>query len=336
MPDNGARAWTVTGVILALVFAAYFLPHVVSVVLLIFAGTVLGVVLNAITARMDTLLPGGRRIALLGMGGVVGLAITLLAWLVIPQLVREVPELVSRLPEAWQSLRERVADQPLIEPLLAETGAAGQLMSSGLLGRLTGVVSGFFDLLFNLFVITLIGIFLALDPPKYRRVALYPFTQQRRVRGDRLCLELERELRFWVIGRACSMTIVGVLVGVGLWGLGMSLAFTLGLIAGVLSFVPYLGPVIALVPALVIGFADQSVFVGAVLLLYAAIQVLESYVLTPLIQQRAVDIPPAILLAMQLIGGVFGGVLGILLAAPTALIAAAVAREAVAANGAHG
>jgi predicted PurR-regulated permease PerM len=55
-----------------------------------------------------------------------------------------------------------------------------------------------------------------------------------------------------------------------------------------------------------------------------------------LIQQRAVDIPPAILLAMQLIGGVFGGVLGILLAAPTALIAAAVAREAVAANGAHG
>ncbi len=328
MSQNSPRVATTILAVVGLLVTAYFLQYVVTILLLFFAGTVLAVLLDAITSTAQRYLPGGREI------GLVAMMVFLVAVLggtglwVVPQLVTQVPELLQQLPEAWQTLRTRIQENALLQRMFAELGNPSQwLQTSGVLGRATSVVSGAFDLLFNVFIVTFIGMYLAVSPERYRHVALYPFRPQRQREYAALFDELGHELRYWLAGRGISMATVGVLTALGLWFLGVRLAFTLGLLAGLLSFVPYLGPVLALLPALLIAFTESPALAAWVALLYAAIQILETYLVTPLVQQRTTAIPPAVLITAQLFGGVFGGLLGVLLAAPIAVVSATAFRR---------
>lgn len=328
MSEDQSRVASTILAIVALIVTAYFLQYVVTILLLFFAGTVLAVLLDAITSTAQRYLPGGREVGLVAMMLFLVVVLGGTGLWVVPQLVTQVPELLQQLPEAWQTFRTRIQENALLQRAFAEVGDPSQwLQSSGVLGRATSVLSGAFDLLFNAFLITFIGMYLVVSPARYRHVALYPFRPPRQREYTALFGELGHELRYWLAGRGISMATVGILTAVGLWFLGVRLAFTLGLLAGLLSFVPYLGPVLALLPALLIAFAQSAVLAGWVALLYATIQIFETYLVTPLVQQRTTAIPPALLITAQLFGGVFGGVLGILMAAPLAVVSATVFRR---------
>lgn len=323
MTQNIPRSASIILTTLAAMVAAYYLPPVVSILMLFFAGTVLGVALDAIVSAADRCLPGGRGIGVIAMIAVVTLTVAGIAWVVVPPVIVQGPGLARSLPAAWEMLLQRLETHALLQPLEAQFGDPSQwIEGSGLLGRLSDIISGTFDILFNAFVIAFIGIYLAIAPELYWRVALYPLSPQRQAEIRALLTELGRELRYWLMGRAVAMATVGVATGIGLWLLGVGMAFTLALIAGLLSFVPYLGPILALVPAVLITFAESTYLAGSVVVLYIVIQTMESYVVTPLIHQRVSAIPPALLLTVQLLGGVFGGILGVLLAAPLAVVAA--------------
>ena len=133
-------------------------------------------------------------------------------------------------------------------------------------------------------------------------------------------LESERALRLWLKGQAIAMVVVGLLTGIGLWALGMPSAFALGLLAGVLEFIPFAGPIIAAVPAILLALAVSPELALWVMLLYFAVQQFEGNLLTPLVQQYAVDLPGVVLL-FSLIGfGTLFGTLGVILAAPLAVV----------------
>jgi predicted PurR-regulated permease PerM len=118
------------------------------------------------------------------------------------------------------------------------------------------------------------------------------------------------------------MVLIGGLTALGLALIGVPLAITLGLVAGALNFVPYVGPLLSFVPAALIALLQGPHVVVWVLVLYVLVQVVESYLVTPLVQQRAVHLPPALIITAQVVLGlVFGGV-GLLVATP--LTAAAV------------
>lgn len=323
MSQSIPRSASVILTTLALMVTAYYLPPVVSILLLFFAGTVLAVALDAIVTSADRWLPGGRAVGVIAMVFFVGLVVAGLTWIIVPPLITQAPDLARNLPAAWETLLQRLENQALLRPLKEQLGAPSQwIESTGLLGRVRDILSGTFDMMFNVFVVIFVGIYLAIAPERYSRVALYPLEPQRRQEVRELLTELGQELRYWLAGRAISMTTVGVLTGVGLWLLGIPWAFTLALITGLLSFVPYLGPILALVPALLIAFTNSTALAISVILLYTFIQLLESYVVTPLIHDRTSAIPPALLITVQLLGGVFGGMLGVLLAAPLAVVAA--------------
>ena len=114
----------------------------------------------------------------------------------------------------------------------------------------------------------------------------------------------------------------GILTSIGLWLLDIPFALTLGLIAGVLNFVPNLGPIIASIPAILIGLTQspsQAIYVG---ILYLALQAADGYIFTPLVQQQAVNLPPALTITAQLLMGVLLGPWGLVLATP--LVAASI------------
>jgi len=126
------------------------------------------------------------------------------------------------------------------------------------------------------------------------------------------------------MGRVTSMLVVAVASFIGLWVYGIPFALLLGLMAGLLTFIPYLGALVSSVPALLVaalhGF-DAVIYVGV---LYLVLHVVEGYMLAPLIQKRAVSIAPGFLLSAQVLGGAVAGVFGIAIATPVALVGAVI------------
>ena len=123
------------------------------------------------------------------------------------------------------------------------------------------------------------------------------------------------------------MTIVGLLIAGGLWALGVPLAATLGFISGLFEFVPNIGPILSGIPAALLAITVSPAHVVYVVALYAAVQTLESYLLTPMVMRRAISLPPALTITAQLVGTLTGGWLGLLLATPLVAAALVVVRK---------
>jgi predicted PurR-regulated permease PerM len=118
------------------------------------------------------------------------------------------------------------------------------------------------------------------------------------------------------MGQLVTMASVGILIGIGLTFLGVPLAGTLGLIAAVLSFIPSLGPLISVIPAIMLGLTISPSMGLWVCLLYLGVQILEANVITPLVQRKAISLPPAFVLGSELLMGLLLGGAGLAFATP--------------------
>jgi predicted PurR-regulated permease PerM len=165
-------------------------------------------------------------------------------------------------------------------------------------------------------VMVAIGLFLTVDPGLYVRGAIKLVPIARRARAAEVLATIGYALRWWLIGQLVSMTVLGVVTSAGLMFFGVELWLGLGLLTALLTFVPFLGPIIAGVPVLLIAFAEGAQTGIAVLIFYLVLQNVEGFLLTPLVQQRAVRLPPALLIAMQVLMGALFGIAGLLVAAP--------------------
>ena len=234
-------------------------------------------------------------------------------------VARQLETLRETLPAAWQAFEQRVGDFGMgdqLERLVASIATPGGGSLSGFGRTLMSIGSGIADFVVVIFA----GIYLATQPHFYRTGAIKLVPRARRKVAAEAMLESERALRLWLKGQAIAMLVVGLLTGFGLWALGMPSALVLGLLAGLLEFIPFAGPIIAAVPAILLALAvspEMALWVG---LLYLAVQQFEGNLLTPLVQQYAVDLPGVVLL-FSLIGfGSLFGTLGVILAAPLAVV----------------
>ena len=260
---------------------------------------------NAVATGLSILLILGSIAALIALFG--------------QQVGQQVQALRETLPDAWRDLEARIGDMGLsdqMDRLMASISTPGGGSLSGFGRTLLSIGSGLADLL----VVVFAGIYLATQPNFYRIGAIKLVPPTRRKIAAEVMLESERALRLWLKGQAIAMVVVGLLTGIGLWALGMPSALALGLLAGLLEFIPFAGPIIAAIPAILIALAVSPELALWVTLLYLAIQQFEGNLLTPLVQQDAVDLPGAVLL-FSLIGfGTLFGTLGVILAAPLAVV----------------
>lgn len=179
----------------------------------------------------------------------------------------------------------------------------------------------------NIVLIAFIALFTAANPGLYRRGILSLLPHHRRQRVGEVLDEMAEALRWWLMGQGVAVVIIAVSTWIGLALIGMPGALLLGLQAGLVNFIPYLGPVIGAVPIVLAAMAQGTAMVLWALGVHVLIQTIEGYMLAPLIQRRAVDLPPVLTLAaVMLFGALFGG-LGIALATPlVALIKVATER----------
>jgi predicted PurR-regulated permease PerM len=237
--------------------------------------------------------------------------------IVAPAIAEQIDELTRRIPEAFEMLRGRIEEfswgPQLLDRIRPASFASPESGSAAM-----SAVSSTFGALGNFVIIMFIGLYGALDPKVYRHGLTLLLAPSIREHGDKVLRTTAATLRNWLAAQLMAMAVVGVLTALGLWIAGVPLAIALGAIAGLLAFIPNIGPVIAIAPALLLAFPEGQSTLITVIAIYLGVQALESYVVTPLLQQEKVSLPPAFVIAVQLLFGVLFGVLGLALATPIA------------------
>jgi len=312
---------TVAIVLLALllILLVYF---TLDVLLLIFSSILLAIFLRGIADRLRRYLNVSEVFSVLLVTvlllGLLAGAIAVLA----PDVAEQARHLREELPRSATAAANYISQygwgRALIEQLPSLENARSVLNPGALLAGVGGFFSSTIGTVGNFFVVALLGIYIACEPRTYVRgfTNLFPLDQRTRVRE--IIFAVGETLQWWLVGKVGSMLFIGLLTWVGLYLLGVPLALTLGLIAGLLSFIPNFGPIISALPALLLAFIPPGSPMKAlyVLILYVGVQLVESNVVTPFIERETVEIPPALTIIFQLALAVLVGWLGLVLATP--------------------
>lgn len=231
----------------------------------------------------------------------------------------EVPRIIDSIATWVQSQVRAIAPgdggtptEEFTQRVNARMGTEAARIIAGALPLLNTVVGG----LTGLVIVMVTGVFLALHPRTYLDGAISLLPPRNRTRVRDALLEVGETLRRWIAGMSVSMLVILLLTTVGLWLLDIPSFLALGIIAGFMEFIPFIGPILSAVPAMALALTVSPITVLWVGLLYLVIQQVESNALTPLVMKRAVDLPPALLLLFQMAMGVLFGFLGLVVAVP--------------------
>ncbi len=301
-----------------------------DVLFIAFAATLLAVFFSLLVDRLEPVMPrwlAGLITLLVFLGLVVGF------WAVVwPQVQSQITTVADQLPRTLGSAAEWVRQQwdqmlPTASPDGTVTGtAAGQTeesfqarlrteavnMVAGALPLLNTAIGAVTGVIITIFA----AVFLVIAPDTYVNGILHLVPRNGRPRLRRAVEDAGSALKRWIAGMSVSMTVIFLMSTAGLYLLGVPGALVLGMIAGILVFIPFVGPTLSAVPAMAMGLTVSPMMLLWVAILYLGIQLLESNFLTPVIMKEAVELEPAAIILFQMAMGVLFGFLGLFLAVP--------------------
>lgn len=307
---------------LALVVLGLLVWELRWVLLVLFGAVVLAVALDVPISYLRRLLPINRQAALIVELVVLLLVGSLLGSLLLPEVVEQVQQLGQLIPELPTRLAALLAQVPWLEAVerkLLEGGLVERLQPLG--GELLGVAGGAANSTVQLMLMVLLALLLALDPRSHRRLVLAATPRFYRPRMEVLLGECREALGGWLAGMTLSALVVFLTSWAGLALLKVPLALLSGLVCGLLTFVPTIGPTAAtLLPMGVALLLVSPARMVQVLVLRLVLQNMEAFVLTPLLLSRTVNLLPTVALMAQLSLGALLGLPGILLALPLVVV----------------
>ncbi len=327
VPDTlERRVFRATAVVILTVGAAYVLWMLVNLLLLLFACTLVSLILLTVThaLRSRTRLPFGLALSLtvLFFVAVVGGAFVFFG----ATIQAEFGELAERLPAAWGNLQARIQTSPVGAAILerAESLApSGQVVVEAATSALAALGGAFSFLL----IVLVGGVYLAAQPTLYATGMLRLIPTSARAQSAETLDAIAVSLKNWLKGQAIGMLFVGIATGIGLWAIGVPAAWAIALVAGLAEFVPYLGVLVAGVPAVVLGFGQGTGTGLWTLAVLFFVQQVQGSLVMPLVQNKMVDLPPAITIFGIIAAGILFGIAGVLLATPLTIVALVAVRR---------
>lgn len=311
-------------IVIAIVFLSSLLIlgafYVFDVILLLFGAVLLAIFLHGLAEIVMRLTNLSQGLAVLLVSFILILALALGIWFLAPDVAEQVRHLRDELPRSAENLRAQVAQyswgKVLIEQIPTTAQIAAALNNASVLSRVGGFFTTTIGIIGNIFLVILMAIYIASEPRFYVFGFLKLFPQDNRPRALEILKETVDMLSWWLIGKFASMLFIGVTTWIGLYLLGVPLSLTLGLIAGLLAFIPNFGPILSVVPAILLAFIESPIKAVYVLALYIGVQVIESNIVTPYIERRTIELPPVLTIAAQLALGILLGGIGLVLATP--------------------
>ncbi|MDF2703342.1 MAG: putative permease [Rubrobacteraceae bacterium] len=324
--DDTARTRMVyvsIGLIFALVLASYLVYQIAVVVLVLLLTLLFSVIISApvdylerrgVSRGLGTLAVFGSLVLVLWILGV-ALAPTVAdqaseLWETFPELLENAQDLAGRLSSALGLGTSFGLDS------LDVVDSARNFFSGGALATVANVGASVASVLSYVVVIVIATIYAVARPRPLVNgfVALFPARRRQEVRE--ILADIYGTVQRWFVGQLGSMLVIGVLSTVALYLIGVPFALLLGIFSGLVAFIPFVGPLISVIPPVLLALIGTPVDALWVVLAYAVIQTIESYLLQPLIMSRAVSLHPAVVMFALLIMGTLFGFVGVLLAVP--------------------
>jgi predicted PurR-regulated permease PerM len=312
------KVWIAVGIASLLVVILLLAKAVFSVFLLILAGALIAIFFHALAGSIERKTKwNGNVCMLISVVGII-VIIALLFLLIGSRLQSQVIQLIDTLPTTIQNAKQRVSGNPLAQKILSQVSSQKTLEKTR--EYATTFFQTTFGLLGDIYVVVFVGIFFTAAPDTYRKGIIRLVPTKGKGKAEEILGRISSNLKDWLKGKFFAMFVVFVLTAIGLLILDMPLWLVLALIAGLLNFVPNFGPLLAMVPAVLVAFTKDPTTAAIVAGMYVFIQVLESNFITPMVQQRLVNIPPAMIIIAQVIIAPLTSAWGVILATPVVVI----------------
>ncbi|MFL5488085.1 MAG: AI-2E family transporter [Gemmatimonadaceae bacterium] len=345
-------AFRVAAMVVGLAIAALLLWQTRNLVLTVFLGVLFALAVSSGADRLQRYrVPRGIAAPLLVLG-FLGILAGFGTWIG-PTVRTQTRELKTKLPEALEKLEtwvhsrgggiiativgvdEEAPPSPapgapsttardtvaVVQP--ADQNATAPRLRDRIIGQLGGasrfflpVLSHTLAIVAGLVLVVFLSIYLAIDPSLYRRGILRLVPEPARPRADTMLTAIAVTLRKWLVTQLIAMLVIGVITTFVLLAIRVRAAVPLGILAGLLEFVPTLGPILSALPAIAMGFVDSPEKALAVTIAYVGIQFLENHLLIPMLMKQGINIPPALTIVMQALMALVFGFLGVLVAVP--------------------
>jgi predicted PurR-regulated permease PerM len=310
------------GLAFALFLAVYFVYQVRAVVLVLLLTLLFSVIISrpvdylarkGLGRGLGTLSVFGTLILALALGGIaLGSVVESQA----QQLVEDLPTLLSNAQHFIEGVQSRFGLDISLPDSQQLLDSARSFLSGGAFSTFISVGAGVANVV-SLAVVVLISTIFAVARPAplvNGFVVLFPAGRRERVRE--ILEKMYKNVQRWFLGQLASMTIIGLLFTIALFFIGVPFALLLGILSGLLAFIPFVGPAISVIPPILLALAQEPISALWVLLAYAGVQFVEGNIVQPVVMSRAVSLHPVIIVFALLIMGTLFGFIGVLLAIP--------------------
>jgi predicted PurR-regulated permease PerM len=319
------KVWIKGGIYALIVVLLLFLKATFSVLLLILAGALIAIFFRGLSGLIcrATKWKDGVCLTISVIGTL--LLVVGIFWLIGAKLQSQITELSDKLPGMVENAKAKLSENPIGKKIIEKASSPGSMKKAqGLAGTF---FKSTFGVLGDIYVVLFLGIFFTVSPGIYKKGMVSLIPEKGQPKGENVLNKLGENLKKWLKGKIFSMAVVMVLTAIGLAIVGVPLWLVLAIIAGILNFIPNFGPLIAMIPAVLVAFMQGLTTAIIVAAMYIVIQVLESNLITPKVQQKLVSIPPALIISAQLLVSPLTGGWGLVLATPLMLITMILVQE---------
>jgi len=307
------KVWQTVAIAAILVVFILIARVAFNVLLMALAGSLIAVYFHGLGDLIERKTKLSRNVAMIiSVAGTIVISGVLL-WFIGAKIQTQVAQLSNTLPHTINSAKAKL-DQTLVGQKLIDYSSGDN--SKKLLDTVQTFFSTSFGVLGDMYIILFLGIFFTASPSLYKDGILALVPASNKPVAQRIMDRISLSLKGWLKGMLLSMVLITILITAGLSIIGVPVALVLGLITGILEIIPNLGPLIAMIPGVLLGFTMSTGTAIIVALVYIISQTIVANIVTPLIQKKMINLPPALTLISQLIMGTLSGALGIILAVP--------------------
>lgn len=315
-PAFAHKAFFIAGLIIVLALVW----KLAGVLLLAFASVIIAVLVRSLADPIRARTGLGTGVSLTLASSIILGVLVASAWLFGSTIVSQVDALADRIPRSLDELATLLEALPFGREIASRLNGAATPDLQNMVGQVGGYVMAFTGAGANLLLVIFAGLFFAAQPGRIRDGLLLLVPEGPRQSLRKAADESGRALRLWLVGTLASMLVVGVLTGIGTALIGLPSPVALGLFAGLAAFVPIVGPVVSVVPAMLLALDQGPQMILLTVAVYFTVQQIESNLIYPFIQKRAVDLPPVLTLFGVLAIGTLFGPLGVVFASPLLVV----------------